>query len=96
MSPASFIDRIVRAVRGAVRRALEEYETNKQLPISIRRLQAAPGDTLVITTEHELRPELQRTIAEQIRSHFPGCRVLVLESGFNLAIVAGLDQVPPT
>lgn len=60
------------------------------LGLEVRRLRAAPGDTIVVTTAQPLPTEVAERVVEKVRCALPddhGCGVMVLDAGMKLEVL---------
>lgn len=45
------------------------------------------GDVIIATSEFQLTPEHQQRLVAHLKDAFPGCKVLVIEPGFEIAVL---------
>lgn len=77
-----------RMLKSAVIAGLDEYEKQKVIPISVRRLKIDKDDIVVIVCDRKLSPAECRSMQEIWAEKFPQVKAAVLDGGMDIAVLA--------
>jgi hypothetical protein len=88
--------RLIRAIKAAVRAAMEEHDADKESPSSVRRLDLREGDIVVITYDRKLSLEAMKQIRQTWDQFFPQVKAVVFDDGMDVAVMhAATKDAPP-